>query len=791
MKEPAGITVAPDASIWVADTGNNRIEQWNSSLSLVRVVGKEGSGGGEFKAPIAIEADLSGNIWVGDQKNNRVEEFGEGGKYFGQFGANGSGKFSFSTAAGIAIDATGNIWVADPGHTKVQKWTQEVPRSEITTTLWLDSNQQPGLHGTCKSASCTIEPQWTVESKNLSAGSHSAKVKTIDGLGRSTESTVSFQVTPDTTKPTLQAGGELVNAPEGWVEQETYGFNATATDGGAGVTSIAFKIDGQQVASASQACPDGGCSETLSKQISMAGYAGGAHSAEIVTTDGTGNTAKKQWTINVDPEGHISASEVTATLEALEGTTDANLVGLPETEEELEGTYPGAGTVKEGDEFEATGTAVPSTVQVDPAQGFTMSFAEGGLFGQSCTGLPPQSEEDAIQIETCVPGQQGGVGDGAATIPVTVTPLNVSPVAGQFSSVEANATLAQNTKQSVDTVIRPLYEGLLSFQQIRTVDASDEFSWQIDLQEGMYVKAASADAVEVFYENDHPAFTVTAVEAHDAVGTTVPTDLSVEPDGVLTLHVQHKSQPYVYPVIAGSGWQGGYISTELDGPMDEQETREAAEQAARELHERMEQEGLVYTEEYASEYINQATLLTAKVSVVSGPIASGSSSDNPRHWVEVSYCLYPGINIPEVEYPPPPEAEHREKTSDGRSVLGSCVDKDTDQELLAAIAVGGYFHWINGKKVWHNDNEYFNCTKVGKHQPAKVNCGIQPKESKTGITIRGDFRWPDDIYHPVGPTCETIYGHVNSSVPHKEVKEEIWDQLYKPSEKCDWPAWPK
>jgi len=548
MKEPAGIAVAPDASIWVADTGNNRIEQWNSSLSLVRVVGKEGSGGGEFKAPVAIEADSSGNIWVGDQKNNRVEEFGEGGRYLGQFGANGSGKFSFSTGAGIAVDATGNIWVADPGHTKVQKWTQEVPRSEITTTLWLDNTQQTGLRGTCKSAGCTIEPQWTVESKGLSAGSHSAKVKTTDGLGRSTESTVSFQITPDTTKPTLEAGGELVNAPEGWVEQETYGFNATATDGGAGVTSIVFKIDGQQVASASQTCPDGGCNETLSKQISMAGYAGGAHPAEIVTTDGAGNASKKQWTINVDPEGHISTEEAEATLEAAENTTEETPIApnneLLEPEQIENGDNPELRQV--GSEIISTGAPDLTTMTTTPAAGFTINSPYG-----ETTIVPATSE---------------------ATSSTTIA--------------EGVAAVSANVRSEVDGVIRPEYNGVDTFQAIRSETSPDTYSWTVGLEEGQVLQLVSSEYAEVLYASGKRAFLITAEPAHDATGATVPTSLSVS-GNVLTLKVDFHSGSFVYPILSGQGWETSYsVPVVIEGPEDEAEIREREEREDRERVER-------------------------------------------------------------------------------------------------------------------------------------------------------------------------------------------------------------
>jgi tripartite motif-containing protein 71 len=545
LKEPAGIAIAPDGSIWVADTGNNRIEQWNLNIGFLRAVGKEGTAGGAFKSPTAIEADASGNIWVGDQKNNRIEEFGEGGKYLGQFGANGSGQFSFSTAMGMAVDATGAIWVADPGHFKVQKWTQEVPKSEITTTLWLDNNQQNGLHGTCKGFSCAIEPQWTVESKALSAGSHSAKVKATDGLGRSTESTIAFQITPDTVKPTLAAGGELVNAPDGWVEQETYGFNATATDGGSGVTSIVFKIDGQQVASAVQACPDGGCNETLSKQVSMASYAGGSHPAEIVATDGAGNTFKQQWAINVDPEGHISTKEAEATLEAVEETAEEPPIApneeLLEPEQIEFGDNPELQQV--GSKISSTGVPTLTTMSTNPAAGFTITSPYGE------TTISP-------------------VATGTSTTTV------VNGVAG----------VSANSMNQSDTVIRPEYNGVQIFQAIRSDESPEKYSWTVHLFAGQVLQLADSDHAEVMYESGKRAFLISAEEAHDATGKVVQTSLEVS-GNTLTLKVDFHNDDYVYPILAGAGWETGYVVPVLiQGPEDELEIKER-EQAEHEAEE--------------------------------------------------------------------------------------------------------------------------------------------------------------------------------------------------------------
>ncbi|HWC49103.1 MAG TPA: NHL repeat-containing protein [Solirubrobacterales bacterium] len=541
LKEPAAITVAPDGSIWVADTGNNRIQQWNPNLTFVRAIGKEGSGGGEFKTPYAIFADPSGNIWVADQKNNRIEEFGEGGRYLGEFGANGSGKFG--SPSGIAVDSSGSIWVADTGHLKVQKWTQQVPRSEITTILWVDGAQQTGLHGTCKTASCTIEPWWTVESLALAPGAHTARVKTTDGLGRSTENTINFSIARDTTKPNLEASGELVNAPEGWVEQETYGLNATATDAGFGVTSISFKIDGQQVASASQSCSAGGCQETLSKQISMASYAGGAHSAEIIATDGAGNATVRRWTINVDPEGHISTKEAEATLEAVESTTEeapiASNKDLLEPEQIELGDNP---------ELRQSGSAITSTGAPDTTT-MTTNLAAG------ITISSPYGE-------------------------TTIVPV-VSEAASPTSIVEGAAGVSANASAEADSIIRPEYNGVETFQAIRSETSPEKYSWNVHLYEGQKLHLIDSHYAEVLYESGKRSFLITAEQAHDATGKEVPTSLEVS-GNVLTLTVEFHKGTFVYPILAGAGWETSYrVPVLIEGPENELEIqqREQAEQA--------------------------------------------------------------------------------------------------------------------------------------------------------------------------------------------------------------------
>jgi sugar lactone lactonase YvrE len=795
LKEPTAITTPPDGSIWVADTGNNRIEEWNSALQFVKVVGKEGTGGGEFKSPVAIEADSSGNLWVGDLLNNRVQEFAEGGRYRGQFGAPGSEKLMLTAPMGIAVDAGGTIWITDAGHSKIQRWAQETPRSEITTTAWIDAEAPTGVHATCKTSSCTIEPAWTLTSSAYSPGAHIAHLKTTDGLGRTTEKAITFQTAKDETKPTLEAGGELANAPEGWVQQESYGLNATATDSDYGVSSIEFKIDGQQVAVTSQSCLDGGCGETLSKQISMASYAGGAHAAELVAKDGAGNSQTTKWTINVDPEGHITTAEAEDTLEAVEETSDANLVGGSEEDGGIEGTALGIGLELTETGYAATGTAAPMSGGAEPESPMIVEIPEARvLYGcpeseESNPEAPQEPEEpeeakepeEAIEPETdqpCIAADESG--DGGLE-PVSVEPLGVAGTAAPIDLVEENAALSVNTAAAADTVIRPLNDGGMIFEAIRTEAAPETYSFRVTLGPRQELEELDSSHVQVAYSSGFPAFTIGAEPARDAVGSTVPTTLKKTAEDVVTLTVHykegHEGVPFVYPVVGGTGWEGGFRTLEADFGTSQPPTGEGEVEG--------EGEGVESWEVVRGSVVGPPDGRPG----IAEPLEAGASS-TPGHIFKFSECRY-GFGVPESPPIIGPEGEVHRPISYLAEVLGNCMallgkETPTGLPLFSGEMVRGYFHYIPKQWVWVNPNQ-LECPKWGPHKGKKVHCFARPWKTHEALTVRGDFR-----VHSEGgdlAECITIYGHLWSYAPYKErmesiISEEPADQYFEP---CNWP----
>jgi YD repeat-containing protein len=122
---PKGVTVDSSGNVWIADYGNDRIEEFNGKGEYIQQFGKEGSGEGQFKEPFSIAFD-GGNLYVADSANNRVQELSTAGKYISQIGtgSGGSGSGELKEPRSVAVDpGTGDLYVADTGNDRVQEFS--------------------------------------------------------------------------------------------------------------------------------------------------------------------------------------------------------------------------------------------------------------------------------------------------------------------------------------------------------------------------------------------------------------------------------------------------------------------------------------------------------------------------------------------------------------------------------------------------------------------------------------------------------------------------------------------
>ncbi|HUL98352.1 MAG TPA: hypothetical protein VLU24_02740 [Mycobacterium sp.] len=121
--DPEAVAVDQRGTVFVADTGNHRIEKVTGTGTFLLQWGSMGSADGQFHSPEGVAADGAGNVFVTDLNNNRIEKFDNQGTFLTSWGAAGTGDGQFSGPVGVAVDATGDVYVADRFNNRVQKFT--------------------------------------------------------------------------------------------------------------------------------------------------------------------------------------------------------------------------------------------------------------------------------------------------------------------------------------------------------------------------------------------------------------------------------------------------------------------------------------------------------------------------------------------------------------------------------------------------------------------------------------------------------------------------------------------
>ncbi len=113
FEQPADVAVDASGDLWVVDSGNDRVEEFNEKGVYLRQFGSAGSGEGQLSEATALAIDAHGNVWIADTGNNRVDEFSPTGGYIRQISLIGEEGEQLERPEGVAIDRDGNVWVSD------------------------------------------------------------------------------------------------------------------------------------------------------------------------------------------------------------------------------------------------------------------------------------------------------------------------------------------------------------------------------------------------------------------------------------------------------------------------------------------------------------------------------------------------------------------------------------------------------------------------------------------------------------------------------------------------------
>ena len=136
LNNPQGVFVTDDGNVYVADTGNNRIQKWTpGATSGIRV-----AGGTEFGVnhnllahPNNVFVTPARDIYVADSENSRIQKWREGSvDILNATGWNeeGSDADQMNFSIGVFVDPLENMYIADYYNHRIQKW-KVIERSNL------------------------------------------------------------------------------------------------------------------------------------------------------------------------------------------------------------------------------------------------------------------------------------------------------------------------------------------------------------------------------------------------------------------------------------------------------------------------------------------------------------------------------------------------------------------------------------------------------------------------------------------------------------------------------------
>jgi len=115
LDSPTGITVDGNGNIFVADTGNSRIEKFSPAGEFLSTIGTRGNGRGQLSQPNGIAIDQAGYIYVADAGRHRVQKLAPDGTFIAEWA------LGFYGPRRIAIGPDNSIYVVDQGRTRIVK----------------------------------------------------------------------------------------------------------------------------------------------------------------------------------------------------------------------------------------------------------------------------------------------------------------------------------------------------------------------------------------------------------------------------------------------------------------------------------------------------------------------------------------------------------------------------------------------------------------------------------------------------------------------------------------------
>jgi sugar lactone lactonase YvrE len=459
LSAPQGVAIGPDGTLYIADTGNQRIRAVSSgqisTFAGTGIAGFTGDGSSAVSAtlhsPTALAIDASGALLVCDTANYRIRRISGGtistiaGSGVQGFAGDAASALAaqLDTPSGLAVGPDGRIYIADSHNNRIRVITTD---GLIRTLAGTGARGYSGDGGAATAAQLALPRGLVVTAGGalVFADSNNQRVRSIDAQG--IISTIAGNGVQGSSNDANSAVTSALDTPRG----------VALSSFGSPVIADASNHEVRESVSNGNLYLPAGLASSRSSTVSLAASATSGQSVASVSVTGSAGTPQGSVTL-YDGASLVAQSSLTG------GTASFSLSSLASGPHTLRAAYLGDGV---------NPAATSSVVTVNPGATVVTAVANAETidYGQpipeltgTLSGVIPQDvgNVSAVFSTTATPLSSPGsyaitatlTGSASANYTVVLSPSSGSLSIDQANSVTTEQALAQNSYGGLPLVL--------------------------------------------------------------------------------------------------------------------------------------------------------------------------------------------------------------------------------------------------------------------------------------------------------------------------------------------------